>query len=421
MKLPSRITTAVFAVCAALPASSQEPDMTSPAKNPSISAIASAVAEDETDYDDYLLGDLFGARSSLVQSGITPFLYYDSIFAGNVSGGLRTGEAFTGQVYAGVDLDLEKLIGWSGASMKISMVNRHGETANEYVGGVYDPMCIYGGQVSYLYQFFLEKTFGKQWSVKLGRLSADNDFLDNELYRYSLSTAINGPMRATLLENSITSFPYPVWGGRVKYNPSDEHQFQIGAYQTGDGQWDFTEHGADLSIRGDDGVSVLVQYDWTPQIFDRQARVFAGAINTFREFDNFDSAGTTDFLFRTYLHADVEIADGLRVFGFATYSDEEQVAKTPLQVSGGVNYQGMIPGRADDHSMFFVTYGQLSDAYGKSIGKDVDHEMVYELGHRIQLTPSCYVQPSIQYIQQPGGAGDIDDAIVIGAWIGIAF
>lgn len=395
--------------------------MTSPAKNPSISAIASAVAEDETDYDDYLLGDLFGARSSLVQSGITPFLYYDSIFAGNVSGGLRTGEAFTGQVYAGVDLDLEKLIGWSGASMKISMVNRHGETANEYVGGVYDPMCIYGGQVSYLYQFFLEKTFGKQWSVKLGRLSADNDFLDNELYRYSLSTAINGPMRATLLENSITSFPYPVWGGRVKYNPSDEHQFQIGAYQTGDGQWDFTEHGADLSIRGDDGVSVLVQYDWTPQIFDRQARVFAGAINTFREFDNFDSAGTTDFLFRTYLHADVEIADGLRVFGFATYSDEEQVAKTPLQVSGGVNYQGMIPGRADDHSMFFVTYGQLSDAYGKSIGKDVDHEMVYELGHRIQLTPSCYVQPSIQYIQQPGGAGDIDDAIVIGAWIGIAF
>lgn len=369
---------------------------------------------------DYLTGDWGGLRPELIDKGVTPFLYYDSIFGANVHGGIQDDRQFAGQVYAGVDLDLEKLLGWQGATMKISTVNRHGNTISGSVGGIYDPMTIYGGQVTYLYQFFIEKKFNEQWSLKLGRVSADTDFAKSPLYGYSLSTAINGPIRATLLENSITSFPYAVWGGRVKYNHNDQHQFQLGVYQTGPDQWDFTKNGLDFSFRDDDGVSVLLQYDWTPQVCGRDARIFVGAINSFRDFDNFNG-GTTDFLFRAYAHAEVEVADGLKVFAMASYSAEDKVAKTPLQISAGVNYRGMIPGRGNDHTFLFATYGQLSDEYGDAIGQSVSHEMVYELGHRFQLTPSCYLQPSVQYIRNPGGTGAVDDAIVLGAWFGLKF
>lgn len=368
-----------------------------------------------------LTGDWMGARETLAENGVDLFAYYDAIAAANVSGGLHSDEAYAGQVYLGAKLDLEKLIGLDGTTFLISTVNRHGESVSDSVGGMYDPMCIYGGQVTYLYQLWLEKTFGDDWAVKFGRVSADSDFANNDLYRYSLSTAINGPIRALLLENAITSFPYAVWGGRVKYNPSETHQFQFGAYQIGEDMWDYKDRGLDFSIRSDDGVSFLAQYDWTPQVFDRPARVFVGLVNSFYDFDDYDGTGTTDHFTRGYGHADVEIADGVTVFGTMSYTAQDKVAKTPLQTSLGLNCKGLISSRPDDHTMLFATYGQLSDAYGDSVGEDVDYEIVYEVGHRVQLTPATYVQPSIQYVQNPGGTGDIDDAVVLGAWIGLSF
>ncbi|MFC1719957.1 carbohydrate porin [Pseudomonadota bacterium] len=368
-----------------------------------------------------LTGAWGGKRTSLEESGITPFAYYDGIFGANVSGGISKDQAYTGQFYAGVDLDLEKLIGWEATTMKISTVDRHGNTISPSVGGIYDPMTIYGGQVLYLYQLFIETGLKDNWFLKLGRVSADSDFANNDLYRYSLSTSINGPIRALLLDNSITSFPYAVWGGRLKFRPSEEHQFQIGAYQTGPEQWDYTKHGLDFSIYSDDGVSILLQYDWRSQLFDRPTHVFVGVVNSFRDFDNFTGGGTTDFVFRSYIHMDIEVSDGFKLFGLATFSDEDQVAKTPLQISGGMNYEGLIPGREDDHTVAFITYGQLSEKYGDSIGEDVTSEMVFEIGYRIQATPAIYLQPSVQYIKNPGGTGSIDNALVLGAWISGSF
>tara|TARA_R110002096_G_scaffold318022_10_gene512433 strand:- start:4007 stop:5254 length:1248 start_codon:yes stop_codon:yes gene_type:complete len=413
---PSTIAIIILAT-GIFPAHSQDaPPISDPlAKN--------VITDDLTDFDSgaYLTGDWGGLRPQLIDNGITPFLYYDTIFGANVSGGIRADQEFAGQVYGGFDLDLEKLFGIQGTMMKMSYVHRHGDSISPSVGGIYDPMTIFGGQVSYLYQFFLETQFNDQWSLKFGRVSADTDFAKSPLYGYSLSTAINGPIRATLLENSITSFPYPVWGGRLKYNATDEHQFQLGAYQTGPDQWDFTANGLDFSFGDDDGVSVIAQYDWTPQINGRDARFMLGAINSFRDFDNFDGESTTDFLFRAYLHGEMEVADGLKAFGMISYSDQHEVAKTPMQVSTGLNYQGLFPGRDDDTTFFFATYGQLSDDFGDSIGENLSHELVYELGHRLQFTDFFYVQPSVQYIQNPGGTGDIDDAFVVGAWVGFKF
>ena len=224
-----------------------------------------------------------------------------------------------------------------------------------------------------------------------------------------------------LLENAFTSFPYSVWGARLKYKPSEQHQFQLGAYQIGEDMWDFNDHGVDFGIRGDDGVTILAQYDWTPEVFGRPARVYVGVVNAFFDFDDFDGTGTTDHLVRFYGHADVEVADGLKLFGLLTYSDQDEVAKTPFQASIGAIYKGLIPSRQDDRTIFYATYGQFSDEYGRSLGESKDFEAVYELAHRIQIIPSFHIQPSIQYIQKPGGTGEIDDAVVIGAWVGVTF
>ena len=50
-----------------------------------------------------------------------------------------------------------------------------------------------------------------------------------------------------------------------------------------------------------------------------------------------------------------------------------------------------------------------------------ESEKVLEIAHRFQVTPWSYFQPDVQYVIDPGGTGDIADAVVIGAQMGVTF
>jgi len=369
---------------------------------------------------------LLPRHADMEESGISPFLYYDGIVSASLDGGKRTSDNFTSQVYAGMNLDLEKLLGWDDTTAKISMVNRQGNGIAGDVGGIYDPMTINGGpsgQVAWLYEAWIEKTIGDHVAVKFGRTSMDEDFANDDLYRYSLSTAINGPIRSMMLENpQIFSFPLALWGSRVKYTPNDTHKLQLGAYQINDNPFGDYLKGNDWSFRSGDGVTIMGQYDYTPEILDRPSRFYVGIADSVYDYTDFDG-GTTDNLLRLYGHGAVEVTQDLTLFAFGAYTSQDETASVPLQISGGANWTGLIPGREKDRTIAFVTYGELSDKWGDSqeAPLDVDSETVYELGHRIQMLPSFYIQPSVQYIQDPGGTGDIDDAVVAGAWIGASF
>ena len=88
---------------------------------------------------DRLSGNWAGERDSLKASGVAPFIVYNSILAVNVSGGIKSDEDFTGQLYAVLNMDFEKILDLQGTTFKISVAKRHGNTISESVGDVYDP------------------------------------------------------------------------------------------------------------------------------------------------------------------------------------------------------------------------------------------------------------------------------------------
>ncbi|MEP2777657.1 MAG: carbohydrate porin [Luteolibacter sp.] len=392
---------------------------------PATSALvtANAIEDDAFNAGDYLTGDWGGARTNLIDSGVTPFLYYDSIYGALVSGGIQSEENFTGQAYGGMIFDMDKLAGWDGVTAKLSVINRHGSSISPSVGGIYDPMTINGGQTTWLYDAWVEKNWNDEFALKAGRFSSDQDFANNDLYRYSLSTSINGPIRALLQDGASFTFPFATWGARAKWSPSEEHQFQLGVFHLHDRLYDASAHGMDFDINGDDGVAIMLQYDWNSELFGKKTHAYVG-VNQAVGFDlaRQDMTGTEDSLTRFYGHIDMNVTDQLQLFTFFTYSPDKEVAFVPIQASFGANYTGLIPCRPDDRTVFFVTYGDISSEAPvvKGLGRR-DYEMVYELGHRFQLTPATYIQPSIQYIQNPGGTGAISDAVVLGAWAGITF
>ena len=352
-----------------------------------------------------------------LNNGIDPFISYVSIAASNVSGGLDQSSRYAGQLYAGLNFDLENIWGWQGTRAKISIANRHGSGLMNEVGTVFEPLNVVGGQNTFLYDLSIEKDFGNHFSFKAGRTTAADDFSGSKLYFYSLNNTVNGVIRALLLDGLMSTFPFPTWGARLKYKPSSKHQFQLGAYQLGKGIFDDTKHGLDFSFRSSDNLSVFFQYDWFGKIADRNARVYLGTHQAFGTFATFDSGDGSDYFLRFYGHVDVALNDGLRSFLTMSYSPHGEVAKVPFQSSLGLNWKGLVKSRANDSVLFFATVGRFSDEWAVLNGNTLSAEIVLELGYRFQVTDFFALQPALQYDIRPGGSGSIDNAIIPGVLI----
>ena len=97
----------------------------------------------------------------------------------------------------------------------------------------------------------------------------------------------------------------------------------------------------------------------------------------------------------------------------------------PFQVNFGLVYKGLLPQRDADQTTFGFIYGNFSEHYARTVkaaGNGVPtYESVLEFGHRIQLTKFAFIQPDLQWVIRPGGTGRIEDALIVGAEIGITF
>lgn len=382
---------------------------------------------------DYLSGDWNGRRTALEEEGYRFFAFYNFIVAGNVSGGNESSTAGAGDLYAGMQVDLGKSLGWDGWTFNLTGINRHGRSIDEEVGGIYSVMQLVGGQTHFLYGLNLEKRWDNdKYALKFGRTTATDDFAGSPFYGYYLSNSIDGQIRAVLFDGVMTSYPFAVWGARFKYAPSDDFRIKIGAYQLTEKMWDPDQHGTDFAFRDSDGLSLMTQLEWDWSTDGRPGHFNLGMNNVHFDMPNFNSDEVTRNFVRYYFQLDQQLTQesagsdqGLYLFGTLAYTAQHEAALVPLQVSLGAQYVGPFEGRSKDRLIFGTTYGKLSDDYADeqvALGSGrPDNEWIVEFGYRAQLTKFAYVQPDIQYVNQPGGTGDIQDATVVGVQFGVSF
>ena len=404
---------------------------------------------------DHLTGDWGGLRGRLYDAGVEVFAFENSIFNGNVSGGIHPGHAtIVSDFFAGMKFDLEKLAGWKGGLFVVSGIDRAGEDlTNKYVGSTYSVQQMVGGQRPFLYQVYLQQKLSeKKVTLKLGRFSASDDFNASPFYGYSLNNGINGDIRNVLFDTRFSAYPFPVWAATVFYDPTPELNFKLGLFQTSKGMFDNTKHGLDWSIRGEDGYTAILELGWSPQFFeqsvslgqssgkDGSASVLKGMQGhyhvgvTFSQWDFYPrfGGGFDDHSYGFYAHGDQMVYqeapgsdEGLYLFVASGYYPQTEISIVPFQINAGLHYKGLFPTRGDDRTILHFIYGHLSDDYARSVrvpgGHSAESEKVLEFGHRFQVTKWSYFQPDLQYVIDPGGTGDIPDAVVIGAQMGVTF
>lgn len=407
---------------------------------------------------DHLTGDWLGYRDRLQDSGMEVFGFYNSIVSGNVSGGRDPGHAsYDDDFWVGLKFDLEKLLNWRGGQFVVSSVNRDGEDLTaRHIGSIYSTQQLVGGQRPFLYQVYLQQKITSTLTAKVGRFGASDDFNTSPLYGYSLNNGIDGNIRNVLFDTRFSAYPFATWAGALFYDPTAELNFKLGVFQVSQDMFDNDVHGVDFSIRGSDGYLLIAQFGWTPQFFARavqvprrdkealsekgQAPPLKGLPGhywiglTCSQWDGYPrfGGGTEDHSYGFYAHADQLIYqerpgsdEGLTAFVASGYYPQKAISIVPFQLNAGLNYKGLFPHRKEDRTLLYFIYGDLSSDYASSVrqpgGRAARSEEVIELAHRFQVTPWSYVQPDIQYVIHPGGTGDIPDAIVIGAQMGLTF
>jgi porin len=401
----------------------------------------------------YLTGDWGGLRTQLEDEGIKPYATYTSIISGNPSGGIRqTGPKYAQDINFGLTFDMGQLVDWKGATLNVNSVDRIGKTIRPEVGSIYDPVQIYGGQTLTLYNVTLEQKFwNDKAAFKIGRLSPGDDFAESPLYNFYINNGIDGQIRAVIDDTRFSTYPFATWGARLRFDPSPEFNLQTGIFEVSDQLFSPARRGLNFTVNGKDGILLVQQLGWTPE-FGRQpvnpagsgvgatfpsvrglpGHYFIGGYWSNSNYPQFGTAVRARISYGFYAHADQMIYreapgsdSGLVAFGTVACAPQPNISIIPFQLSGGALYQGLIPDRPKDMSIFGVIHGDLSGDYADAaispLGGRPVSETDLEIGYRVQVTDFAYFQPDVQYIVSPGGTGNISNALILGLQIGLNF
>jgi porin len=147
--------------------------------------------------------------------------------------------------------------------------------------------------------------------------------------------------------------------------------------------------------------------------------------------DNFGFYGLFDQVVFNFSSPDEKILRGIGVTGCVQAAPLQDRSTMPFFFETGILARGIFPQRPRDVAGFAVIYGRFSSDLraAQRLAQSLDptvgvqqEETVLEWNYTFRFRNGAFfIEPDIQYIIRPGGTGQIPNALVIGAQVGINF
>jgi porin len=419
---------------------------------------------------DYATMNWFGFRDKLATNGLDVSASYTANLAGNPVGGKSSGFTYCDNFTLDLEFQSKPLLGYDGGTLSVIALNRDGNNLSaQHIGNQFTVQQVYGGTGTIFYGLAYNQRFDDdKISFKFGRMAAGDDFASSPLYWLYMNNGIDGNPQALPVNGSFSTYPWSVWGARLRALLTKETEAMLGIYQVTPQVSQSYMHGFNWNMNPGDGVMLIGQYGWAPEFFkpspsaapktsdgksvvsvNNDGKTFSvpasdaiphglpghywmGGYYSTWTYSQFGSTQGQPGAYGLYWHFDQMLYrmdpckdTGLTAWSAFVLSPQQNTAKVPFQYNGGLVYTGMIPARPRDISIFGVAYGNFSSNYAQanqaSLGGYATYELAYEFGYRINLTKFAYVQPDAQWIINPGGTGSIPNALVLGAQIGVTF
>ncbi|MDS7967999.1 carbohydrate porin [Acinetobacter sp. V117_2] len=408
----------------------------------------------------WLLGDWNGERQQLEQQGYKFTASIMSQAATNLDGGYNDNNTFenAAQLSLGATFDLEKIAGWKDTTASLVVTKRDGNALT--LERIKDPRSsqlgnaqeIYGrGKIWRLSQAWVKKGFDDNTvQVKVGRMGMSEDFNSSqcEFQNLLLCGGQLGKSIGSIWYNS----PVGVWAANVKYQFAPEWNFGIGVYEVNPDNIKTASNsdGFNLDMNNVKGATIPVELAWKPKL-----AVFNGLPGEYKVGALYSTAEANDIKTAGKVH------DGKQSFWINAQQQLSHAGQDPkrglyVSFNGVVNdkattfvqstqqlalwYKGPFDSRPNDSIGFGIANYVVNDrAKDKQIATNEsrgyysydpiasnyipiqDDELNVELNYTYQWSPAVMLRPNIQYIHQPAGVKEVDDAWVAGLSVKVNF
>ena len=351
---------------------------------------------------------------------------YTADVAGPISGGASQAGRFLDNLMIEGDLDLDKAIGWAGATAHLSLLNNSGGAPNDLAGTLQGINNIEvtrpRGKV---YEAWLQQDFGRA-SVRAGLYDLNSEFYTTDASGLLIAPPFGiGSELAATGPNGPSIFPSTALGLRVRIAPSDATYIQAAAINAKAGA--LGDPGG-VNTDFDDGVLLAAEAGWT-----RRGKVAVGLWRYSRDQNDIvdlDAAGLP--VQRTAAGAYLLVDHPLRgaqgdiraVAGFLRVGVSDGDT-TPFKGGGqaGLLMTQVFGGRSDSALSLGVAYGGLSDKFQRTLAggglSAASSESTLELTYADKVAPRLSLQPSLQYVVHPGGDRDAEAAVVLALRVSI--
>jgi porin len=398
-----------------------------------------------------------GVLAALAERGIYTRLLLNMELAANPSGGIEQGATASQYVVGGVDVDLQKMMGWTGAKVQASVIGIKSRSLTTfYIGG---GTSAQENSAPFTLLRFLDLSFHQNFSLynkndlgfSIGRMSAFQTFAKSPYSTLFQNHAHSGALYGFSQSSGTVLAPLSTWGGRVSFRPSEKTYVHAGSFSIDPATLDAGTHLWDFSSDRITGQNYMLETgyetDFTNDAMPRRIRLGAWYLDAARNDVYLNTQGrsftTYGGMRETHRHGnglyvmgdqvisrpDLKSRRNVAVFGSMVYnrSDAEAIKYT---AKVGLVKTGTFAGRNNDTVGIVASTLKMSDkqvsflserrALGGGTGRVNSEGYVVEAAYSYALAPGITVAPNIQYLHKPDSrvtpnyARDINDALVIG-------
>lgn len=395
------------------------------------------------------LGDPFGIRPGLKARGVEYSLTYVADFLGNPTGGVRRGAIVEDRLNLRLNLNLERLVGWDGATIHTNAYFIHGTGLSRYyVGNLLTTSVIEALPSTRLYVlWFDQKVLDGKLAIRGGQLAADTEFIVSQTATLFMNSTFGWPAITGLnLPSGGPAYPLATPAIRAKFTPDDKFSLQIGLFdgdpaganRSGPDPEPQRLNRTGTNFRTHDPALVIAEaayaYNTDGDPTTLPGTVTLGGWQNFGRFEDSrldtsgraladpasngiarrlrGNAGIYGILDQTlYREPGKGEEEGLSAFVRASVSPTRS-SLIDFYVDAGLAYKGLIPGRDSDTVGLGVGYAHVgADAHRADrdailyTGKVMPvrkAETVLEATYQALVVPGFTVQPDVQYILRPG-------------------
>ena len=393
-----------------------------------------------------LAGEWGGSRKQWVDAGVDFGLTDISETLSNPTGGIRQLTIYQGLITGSLNLDLQKIVNWPGASFYVDAYQISGRgLSKNAIGNLLAVSTIEALPSTRLHDLWLQQEFlDSQASVRVGQIALDDEFYISQYSANFINSTFGCPdILSTDLPSGGPCYPFAVPGVRLRTAPTTGLTFSVAAFNgnpapPGPGDPQTRNSGGINFLVGEGGSLIIAElayaYDTEPVSSLQLSDVKLGGWYHTADFSDLrrDTLGRSladpgsngipaahSSNFGIYLVLDKMLwrrpetaTQGLAAFlriGNAA-SDRNLI---DLEADFGLTYKGLLPGRELDLLGAGVSYGRIGSA-AQGLDRDRilftgtggplrNYEAVLEITYQARVAGWWVLQPDLQLIFHPGG------------------